>query len=92
MPDVQSSPDGFTSEADLAAHVIAYLSTLGATVYQDVQLPGWSAYPDIVAIWRTGPSCTPGGTPIAAGELWIVETKRHLGLDVMAQAFEAVIH
>jgi hypothetical protein len=62
------------TEADLAAVVVAWLQDSGAAVYQEVEVAGGVA--DIVA--RVGP------------ELWIIETKLHLSLALLVQAYSPV--
>jgi hypothetical protein len=63
-----------TSEADLAAVVIAWLEVLGADVYQEVELIPRGIRADIVARVRA--------------ELWIVETKTSVSLALIEQAME----
>jgi hypothetical protein len=62
------------TEAELAAHVVAYLESQHADVYQEVQMTTGSGIADIVA--QTGPV------------LHVVETKMCLSLTLMAQAFD----
>lgn len=66
------------TEVELARHVKAYLTGLGfERLYQEIQLPGYGMIADLVAVGR---------------ETIIVETKLHLGLDVIAQADQWVGH
>ncbi len=65
-----------TTEADLAAVVVAWLQDSGAAVYQEVEVAGGVA--DIVA--RVG------------AELWIIETKLHLSIALLVQAMERRRH
>lgn len=59
------------SEADVAAPVVAWLRALDWRVYQEVDTGG--GRPDIVATWRDR-------------LIWIVEVKRTLSWDLLAQA------
>lgn len=61
-----------TSEAELAAVVVAWLEALGGDVYQEVECAGGVA--DIVALVRA--------------ELWIIETKVAWSLALILQAME----
>jgi hypothetical protein len=63
-----------TSEADLAAVVIAWLEALGADVYEEVELQRQGIRADIVARVRA--------------EIWIVETKTSVSLALIEQAME----
>lgn len=62
------------SETDVAATVIAWLESIGADVYQEVELVARGIRADIVA--RVG------------AELWIVETKTTASLALLGQVLE----
>jgi hypothetical protein len=62
------------SEAELAAVVVAWLTALGADVYEEVELYRQGPRADIVARVRA--------------ELWIVETKTSMSLALIEQAME----
>ena len=63
-----------SSEADLAAVVVAWLEMLGADVYQEVELLPRGIRADIVAKVRA--------------EIWIIETKTSVSLALIEQAME----
>lgn len=66
--------NGFASEQELARQVITWLQDQHWEVYQEVSTGLWGGRADIVAV---------------QGHLsWVVETKRSLSLDLMAQAFD----
>jgi hypothetical protein len=64
----------FSSEADLAKHVVAWLKLQEWDVYQEVRIEYGGSVADIVAV--------------KAGRVWVVETKRALSFDLLAQAYE----
>lgn len=76
----------FRFERELAACMTTYLEGCRATVYPEVAVPGYEEFPDLVAIWRQGAGRMPSGLAIHENEVWVVETKLHLGLDILAQA------
>ena len=64
----------FKSETEIAEIIIPYLKQMGWEIYQEVQIHHSGNIADIVAI---------------QGKLvWVLECKRSLSLDVMAQAYE----